>query len=285
DDYNRFDSFHPTTRHPRMNAEEWFGVYREAWRVFYSTEAMKAILNRANDNTYWGLFKNFIWYKYSAVIEETHPMICGFFRIKDRRQRRPGYAPEPFWRHYRRRAGDVVRLARECGRLYLEMQEVWLATRGRAQINGNLEDLRRQYDELLARLGQSRARAGEVIGRRVAGVRAGAQEAWIGAQDAWHKAEHMATAAGDDLATRLEHLRRLQRPRLTAVKQTLTRLNPLALHTHTRAHLDAYWRQTYQKLRRGDVLRINPLTLTLNALRDAKLCFIFNLTFLTGFGR
>jgi hypothetical protein len=87
---NRFDSFHPTVRHPRMSAGEWLNVYREAWRDFYSVDAMKGVLARARERSYWSLFKNFVWYRHSAVIEGTYSMLCGFFRRKDRKDRREG---------------------------------------------------------------------------------------------------------------------------------------------------------------------------------------------------
>jgi hypothetical protein len=49
--------------------------------------------------------------------------------------------------------------------------------------------------------------------------------------------------------------------------------------------LNAYWRQTYEALRRGRLLRINPARLTWNAARDAKLCIRFNVSFLAAFAR
>ena len=50
-------------------------------------------------------------------------------------------------------------------------------------------------------------------------------------------------------------------------------------------HLNDYWRQTYDTLRRGRLWRINPLRLTLNFLRDAKLCALFNLSLFGGYGK
>jgi hypothetical protein len=96
---------------------------------------MKRILARANQTTYWGLFKNFLWYKYSIQVERTHPMLGGFFRLKDRRQRRAGRARESVAAHLRRRTGDLAAWARGVWVLYFEMQEVWLATRGRARFH------------------------------------------------------------------------------------------------------------------------------------------------------
>lgn len=307
DDYNLFDTFHPTTRHPKMSSDGWFGAYKDAWRDFYSVEGMKSILARATDGTYWGLFKNFVWYRHSALIEDTHPMICGFFRLKDRKKRRPGYAVEPRWTHCRKRTRELARWARDVVKLYFEMQEVWLATRGRARIQCNLEDLQRRYDKLRVRLGEaairarklvrlqrklailqrryeelrellgvSATRAGEALGQQTADMR-------VGVEEIWERVGHSGRQAADELSLRLEKLRRCKpralRPLRTPVWRRLARrLDPLAVRTQTRAHLDEYWRQTLAKLRRGLVFHINPVQLGVNFVRDARLCLAFNLT-------
>ncbi|HEX6849807.1 MAG TPA: radical SAM protein [Candidatus Polarisedimenticolaceae bacterium] len=208
-DLNRFDSFHPTTRHPRMSATEWFASFRQAWRDFYTVDAMKAILARANARTYWGLFKNFVWYRYAAFVEDTPPMLCGFVRFKSRRERRLGLPVEPWLRHLRARTLDRVRWARRVAALYFEMQEVWLATRGRVRF-----------------------------------------EAKVGA---W--------------------------------KSALGRANLLAIRETTRRQLDAYWSGTWAAVRRGRLYRVNPLALSWNLLRDARLCLGFNLSMLAGHRR
>ena len=92
-DLNLYDSFHETTRHPNFAPGELFASYEKAWRSFYSFDYMKDVLSRANPENYRSIFFDFIWYKNSALIEGGHPMIHGFFRIKDRTDRRPGFAP------------------------------------------------------------------------------------------------------------------------------------------------------------------------------------------------
>jgi hypothetical protein len=245
-DYNRFDSFQPVTRHPRMTHGEWLAAYRAAWRDFYSIDGMKAILSRANVHTYWGLFKNFCWYRYANFVEDTHPMICGFFRLKSRTDRRPGHAVESRLRHAARRVRETVEWARRTRNLYFEMQEVWLATRGRAQFQASIDEWKRKYEDARERLGESTARAGQALGRRVADARSGAGNAW---------------------------------------RRVLSRLDPFAIRTPTRAHLNAYWKQTSDKLRRGRIFQINPFVFTINFLRDAKLCLRFNLSMLAGYGK
>jgi len=131
-DLNQFDSFHPVMRHAKMSDEAWFAAYQQAWKTFYSPDAMRSILSRANHRTYWGLFKNFIWYR-TAMIEHAHPMITGFLRLKDRTQRRRGLAVEGRFAHLRWRVPEAIRQARELFRLFLEMEDLWLQTRHAAR--------------------------------------------------------------------------------------------------------------------------------------------------------
>ncbi|MBI4602866.1 MAG: radical SAM protein [Planctomycetes bacterium] len=286
-DYNRFDSFHPTIRHPRMSAGEWFDVYRQAWRDTYTVDAMKTVLGRTKERSYWGLFKNFVWYRHSAVIEGTHPMICGFFRLKDRKDKREGYPVDGIFKHHVQRAREVVTWAREIVKLYFDMQEVWLATRGRARLRENLASLRARYREVRGRLEESASRAGQALGQGIARVRAEAG-------DAWQRAGQAGRQAADGLAGglgRLGSLGRLGRARvrrglgMAFWRRAAARLNPFSLRTQTRAHLNAYWRTTYASLTRGQIFRINPFMLAFNLARDAKLCTLFTLSFLFSYGK
>src|SRR5437870_9456879 len=111
-DFNKRDSFHATIKHPHMTAEEWTEAYEEAWTSFYSKENMIRILSRWNHNAkvYWNLMMVFFWYKNAALIEKQHPMIAGFFRLKDRLSRSPGFAIEPLHVHLWKRTKEIVTL-------------------------------------------------------------------------------------------------------------------------------------------------------------------------------
>ena len=127
-DPGNYDSFHPVMRHPRMRGDEWLQAYRRAWRDFYSFDAMRRALLRSNHRTYWGLLKNYLWYR-AAMIEDAHPMITGFLRLKDRTARRRGFAVEGPLAHLRRRVPEIAAQLRAYGRLFVEMQDLWMQTR------------------------------------------------------------------------------------------------------------------------------------------------------------
>ncbi|MDP2601487.1 MAG: radical SAM protein [Deltaproteobacteria bacterium] len=134
-DFNKRDSFHATVKHPNMTAEEWFRAYQDAWKSFYSKENMIKILSQWNHNpkAYWILMSVFFWYKNAAVIEKEHPMIAGFFRLKDRLSRRPGFAIDPLPVHLWKRAKEVLHLFALWGKFLKEMEEVWLQSRNKSE--------------------------------------------------------------------------------------------------------------------------------------------------------
>jgi radical SAM superfamily enzyme YgiQ (UPF0313 family) len=152
-DLNDYDSFHETIRHPNFTPGELSESYREAWRNFYSFEYMKEVLSRANPENYWNILCDFLWYKNSALIEGGHPMLHGFFRLKDRTDRRTGYAVESRTQHFFRRAREVTQTLRSWTLLLLEMEELWLQTRIRSDAEKRLrleiENLRKQVNRNL----------------------------------------------------------------------------------------------------------------------------------------
>jgi radical SAM superfamily enzyme YgiQ (UPF0313 family) len=152
-DLNNYDSFHETVHHPNFAPGELEASYREAWKNFYSFNYMRDVLSRAHPENYRNIFFDFIWYKNSALIEGGHPMLHGFFRLKDRIDRRPGYAVESRFRHFRRRTREVSHLLRSWLTLLLEMEELWLQTRKRSDaeitLREEIENLRKQVNRNL----------------------------------------------------------------------------------------------------------------------------------------
>ncbi len=134
-DFNKRDSFHATIQHPRMTAEEWTQAYEEAWETFYSKENMIRVMSRWNHNpkVYWERISNFIWYKNAAIIEREHPMIAGFFRLKDRLSRRPGFSTDPLPVHLWKRTKDITQLLISWAKFLKEMEEAWLQSRRKSE--------------------------------------------------------------------------------------------------------------------------------------------------------
>ena len=128
-DFNRYDSHHEVTVHPNLKDGAWKDLYLEAWHAFYSFENMKAVLQRAPRSKYWNIFARFMWYKNSVLTEGRHPMMCGFVRLKGRKNRRPGYPILSRWEYYISRAREIRAHLAGMARILLEMEELWLQTR------------------------------------------------------------------------------------------------------------------------------------------------------------
>jgi radical SAM superfamily enzyme YgiQ (UPF0313 family) len=237
-DLNNFDSFHETTRHPNFAPGEWHAVYKRAWREFYSYDYMRETLARANHANYWNIFRNFIWYKNSALIEGGHPMLHGFFRLRDRCDRRPGFMVESRLKHFVRRCRELRHLASEWISLALEMEEVWLQTRKRSEA-----ELR-----LVAELKRIRKDAGRSL--RTAELRL-----------AYHRAK--------------THVPDLGVP--SRVTFALRDFN-LALAnrvTYSRGDLKRFWDRTWANFRRRRLFRIRPHRILINFVRDVQLFVLF----------
>jgi len=242
-DFNNFDSFRPAMPHPLMSAEEWMRTYWDAWTNFYTFDHMRRALLRQNPHTYWGMFKCFLWYR-ASMIEGTHPMVTGFFRLKDRLNRRPGRPIEGRWQFFKRRLRETAHMSLGYAKLLLEMQELWIATRIRHEEYGFVGDLRALKTRAAAMLE----------------VKAG-----------WARAH----AAGSKLSEwRVPSLPPL-RPR-AAAGRLIARLNVVNAPTlEARRKLSAYWRQTEARLRGWQLWRVNPVSLAWNGARDVKNLLIF----------
>jgi hypothetical protein len=139
-DFNKRDSFHAAIEHPLMTVEEWTQAYENSWSVFYGKENLIRVLARWSHNpkAYWRAMFMLVWYKNASLIEKQHPMIAGFFRLKDRLSRRPGFAIDPLWSHLRKRAKEVAQLFLSWARFAKEMEEVWLQTRPKSEAEKRL---------------------------------------------------------------------------------------------------------------------------------------------------
>jgi hypothetical protein len=123
-----------------MSTREWERAFHDAWAEFYSFENMRRSLLAQNPHTYWAVLKNLLWYR-AAMFEGAHPMITGFFRLKDRCSRRPTFPIERRWPFVRRRAREIAHALHGYLKLYVEMQQLWLLTRIRRDDYWFLGDL------------------------------------------------------------------------------------------------------------------------------------------------
>ena len=90
-DLNKYDLETVTVEHPRMSREEWQRTYRDVWRWYYTDEHVERLMRR---NVAYGIKPIRIWRSVlqiygAANFEDVHPQQCGYFRRKDRTQRRP----------------------------------------------------------------------------------------------------------------------------------------------------------------------------------------------------
>ncbi len=245
-DYNTYDSFHESMPHPKMKGGAWTRAYLDAWKSFYGFENMKAILSRADSENYWNIFRNFLWYKNSALVEGTHPMIAGLFRLKDRKTRRQGFARAGRLAHARRRIPEIYSYIRRAVRLLLEFEELWLQTRKRSET-----ELR--VIEELARMRASLHRSLRISELQTAYERAKARVPSI------------------EVPSRLS----LMRKKLSVVQVSRLR--------ETRDDLSNYWTNVRHRIRRGrlEVLfRIDRMAL--NLLREVRLTTGFLIALATG---
>ena len=193
-DFNKRDSFHATIKHPLMTAEEWTEAYEDAWKTFYSKENMIKALSKWTDTpkNYWNLMAIFFWYKNAALIEKQHPMVAGFFRLKDRKVRRPGYAVDSLPVHLWKRTKENTALLITWAKFVKEMEEVWLQTRNKSETEERwLEQIQRTQSDIWRAL-----RIGEI------------QNIYNNAKDTLPERVRVLLAPLDDLSSRILYSRR-----------------------------------------------------------------------------
>jgi hypothetical protein len=112
-----------------MQPGEWKAATQLAYSEFYTKEHCTNILRRLPKEHYWLMFWKLIWYRYSGVLSGTHPMMTGFFRQKDRNERRPGFPKENIFQFGWRWIKDFVLDSGSYIQLFYEFQEIWFLTR------------------------------------------------------------------------------------------------------------------------------------------------------------
>jgi radical SAM superfamily enzyme YgiQ (UPF0313 family) len=237
-DFNRYDSNHEVTHHPRLKDGALRELYGEVWRTFYSFENMKAVLERAPRRIYWNLLRRFMWYKNSIVTEDRHPMLCGFFRLKSRKERRPGYPVLSRWEYFRMRAREIREYLSRMARVLVEMEELWLQTRRPSEAE-------RRIIEELNKIRQAARGQLKLADLQLAHLRA---------------QMHFPTLR---VPSKLQLLWARWYPLLAPSK------------VYTRADLDLFWQAAKQNWRARRWFRIPPHLVALNMFRDVQLSLLF----------
>ncbi|MBV8521047.1 MAG: radical SAM protein, partial [Acetobacteraceae bacterium] len=101
-DLNKYDAEHVCAAHPRMSAEEWEAVYREAWLLYYTPEHIETLMRRAAATgvPMRSLATVLLAFSLAVRLENVHPLQSGILRLKHPSERRPGLPrvnPWVFW--------------------------------------------------------------------------------------------------------------------------------------------------------------------------------------------
>ncbi len=104
-DLNKYDLHHRVTHHQKMSDQEWEDAYWQAWDAYYTPEHIATVVRRAASLKHGrakSKFRLMYWFYIMLKYERVHPLEGGFFRMKHRRDRRPGLPIEPRFVFYPR---------------------------------------------------------------------------------------------------------------------------------------------------------------------------------------
>ena len=129
-DLNIYDVEHVCMQHPNMSKQEWEGIYREAWSLYYTPEHMRTLLRRAvaTGVPLHSLVKLLVTFATAVPLENIHPLQTGVLRLMHPSERRPGlprenplvFWPRFLWQTLRKNgliAGKIAHLALVAHRL------------------------------------------------------------------------------------------------------------------------------------------------------------------------
>ena len=125
-DMNKYDLEQVVTGHAKMSKEEWEGIYRAAWDIYYTPEHMQTILRRAGafDLGVSHLTALLFMFSKAVTLENLHPLQGGIFRRKYRLDRRYGMPIEPGWKFYPKAAWEIGSKLVRMTRFWLELDRM-----------------------------------------------------------------------------------------------------------------------------------------------------------------
>ncbi len=175
DDLNTYDVEHVCTGHARMSGDEWRGIYREAWGLYYSPEHMKTLLRRAAATgvPMKSLVKILVTFSSTVRLENVHPLQGGLVRLRHPSERRATRAPEGPLAFWLRLGWETVKvhasLARLIVRLVLDMRAIARDPLAHAYMDQALAPVGEDDDDSLDLMTQTTgARAAVAHVRRIA---------------------------------------------------------------------------------------------------------------------
>jgi hypothetical protein len=109
-DLNNYDVEHVCTAHPKMSREEWEGIYREAWSLYYTSKHLETLLRRAAATgvPIVSLIKILVNFATTVRLENVHPLQGGILRLKHPSERRPGLPRERAWTFWPRFVWETI---------------------------------------------------------------------------------------------------------------------------------------------------------------------------------
>jgi hypothetical protein len=125
-DMNKYELEHVVTAHAKMSKEEWQSAYRSAWEIFYTDEHLETIMRRAYATgiNIRSLMPVLMWFSSAMKIENLHPLQWGIFRVKYRKDRRPGFPVQSPLSFYAGYAGETARKAAKLARRWMHLKSI-----------------------------------------------------------------------------------------------------------------------------------------------------------------
>ncbi len=154
-DLNTYDVEHVCTAHANMSRQEWEGIYREAWGLYYSREHMVTLLRRAAATgvPMKSLVKLLVTFSSTVRLENVHPLQGGLLRLRHPSERRPSHAPESALVFWPRLVWETLKvhasLASLIVQLVLEMRAIVRDPNARSYMDQALSPVGEDDDEAL----------------------------------------------------------------------------------------------------------------------------------------
>lgn len=133
-DLNWYDSFHAVCDHPNLSRTALRQLMFDGFREFYRSSQMAAALKRLPEKMFWNMMRIFFWYRNSSLGEKVHPMNCGFWSVRNRRERRPGLAKKSFVSFWGRELWSRTKYLAHCVREFYIFEHVYFEARLKDEI-------------------------------------------------------------------------------------------------------------------------------------------------------